>query len=122
GSTSRFLAARARARYSADSGVMKRERGWLQQTLSEAVSTFSPDTGSRAAIDSKALASPRARARRYLKLALRQSGLLYGTPKGVAEAADPGAALFGAVVKTLANIALDLAVILEAAPAPRREP
>jgi len=100
---------------------MKLERGWLLQTLTEAVSGFVPDTTSRAALEAKALQSPRARARRYLRGVLRQTGLLYGTPKGVAEAKDPGAALFGAVVKTLANIALDLAVLAEAAPAPRRE-
>lgn len=100
---------------------MKLERGWLQQNLTEAVGAFTPDTTSRAFEEAKKLASPRARARRYLKLALRQSGLLYGTPKGVAEAKDADAALFSAVMKTLATLALDLAVLLEAAPAPRRE-
>ncbi len=97
------------------------KRGWLQQTLSEVVAGFTPDTRSRAAAEALALKRPRARARRYLRGIFRETGLLYGTPKGIAEAKDPNNALFAAVVRTLATVALDVAVLAEAAPAPRKE-
>ncbi len=97
------------------------KRGWLQQVLGEVVAAFTPDTRSRSAAEANALPTPRARARRYLKGIFRETGLLYGTPKGVAEAKDPKEALFAAVVKTLAHVALDVAVLADAAPAPRKE-
>jgi uncharacterized membrane protein YebE (DUF533 family) len=106
--------------------------GWLSSILGEAVAAH-------AGVPTLALSptlpegSPgRARARAYLRRTLRASGLLYGTPADnkaqEAEAAAPASPkarapeeqLFLAVVRTLARMALDIAV-LTGAPAGRRQ-
>lgn len=98
------------------------KRGWLKEILTRAVSSHMRDEVSSAAKKSAALSSPIARARAYLRHALRESGLLYGTPSSSSEGA--GAAeerLFVAVLESLCRIALDLAYRVMAPPGPRVE-
>jgi hypothetical protein len=94
--------------------------GWLATLLAEAIDQHKPE---HPVLD-PSLRSGRARARAYLRRVLRQSGLFYGTPQLIA-AARPGAApeevLFVAVLRTLVRIALDIAVLCDAPPGPRRE-
>ncbi|MHB8878254.1 MAG: hypothetical protein ACYC8T_31550 [Myxococcaceae bacterium] len=67
--------------------------------------------------------SGRVKARQYLRAVLRESGLLYGTPRGALPEAGKAAeeVLFLAVLRTLVRIALDIAALEEAPPGPRRE-
>jgi LETM1-like protein len=68
------------------------------------------------------LARPAARARAYLHRALRDSGLIYGTPElpeGLASDGAPEQTLFLAVLRTLGQFALDTAVLFNAPPGPR---
>jgi hypothetical protein len=77
--------------------------------------------------------SGRARGRALLRRTLRASGLVYGTPVPLPAPVDGGepqdtpapaatdAALFHAVVRTLARMGLDLARVMEAPPGPRAE-
>jgi hypothetical protein len=102
------------------------ERGWLKVVLTRTVSMHARDEVSPAAKRSAALPTPRARAGAYLRLALRESGLLYGTPSKLGEGAGGlgGGAeerLFVAVLEALGRIGLDLAHRLQAAPGPRVE-
>lgn len=97
-------------------------RGWLFETITEEVKGYSPVAAETWLKEHGAKKSMRARARRYLREALRASGLLYGTPTGSA-AKGRGAeeALFLALVRTLCRIGLDLAVVAGAPPGPRAE-
>lgn len=86
------------------------------------VEAHRPDLLSQSSIDAMALASLPARARRYLRGIFRESGLLYGTPSSSSlGSAAPEETLFLAVVRTLSRVALDVAVLTDAPPAPRRE-
>ncbi len=98
-------------------------RGWLESLIDEAVKAHKPDTVSVAYSNATALSSPQSRARAYLKLMLRESGLLYGTPSLGAHqpAPDKEELLFVAVLKTLCRLALDVAWLAEASPGPRKE-
>ncbi|MBK7862245.1 MAG: hypothetical protein IPJ65_27285 [Archangiaceae bacterium] len=99
------------------------ERGWLREVLTRTVNAHVRDETSTAATKSAALPTPKARANAYLRLALRESGLLYGTPSKT-EGEATGAAeerLFLAVLQALSRIGLDLAYRLQAAPGPRVE-
>ncbi len=95
--------------------------GWLSSLLTEEVDRHAQPPP-RPAPEPEA-GSGRARARRYLRSALRDTGLLYGTPRGAAP--GPGQVaeevLFLAVLRTLARIALDIADLEAAPPGPRRE-
>ena len=98
------------------------KRGWLSKLLDAEIDAHRPDQLSRSAIACKPLPTPRARARRYLRGIFRESGLLYGTPSSAQPVVGaPEEALFVAVLRTLCRVALDVAVLVEAVPAPRRE-
>lgn len=105
------------------------ERGWLSEMVTEVVRTHTPDVTSASAKHALQLSPGPARARRYLRGILRESGLLYGTPSlGAVSDGAPGPRpsgpeeqLFLAVLRTCARIALDLAVFADAPPGPRRE-
>ncbi|MBL8957066.1 MAG: hypothetical protein JNK82_40205 [Myxococcaceae bacterium] len=98
------------------------KRGWLQALLTKAVAAHTRDETSVAAKRSAALVSPIARARAYLRHALRESGLLYGTPsKAGPERGGAEERLFIAVLESLCRIGLDLAYRVVAAPGPRAE-
>jgi hypothetical protein len=81
--------------------------------------------------DGPTMLTGRGRARRHLRELLRQSGLLYGTPRthleleagagAEADAQGPEEILFQAVLETFCHLALDLAVYADAAPGPRPE-
>ena len=94
--------------------------GWLSALLTEEVARHQPPPPPAGPPQG----TGRARARVYLRAVLRESGLLYGTPRAVAPPAPGGPAeevLFQAVLRTLVRIALDIAVLEEAPPGPRRE-
>ncbi|MCU0695629.1 MAG: LETM1 domain-containing protein [Myxococcaceae bacterium] len=107
------------------------ERGWLQEVLGEAVRQHTPDVTSQSYRDALSLPAGPARARRYLRGILRESGLLYGTPSmsalepakdaTKARPTGPEEQLFLAVLQTCARIALDLAILADAPPGPRAE-
>jgi hypothetical protein len=101
------------------------QRGWLKELLTEAVQQHRPESVLKALTGADTLTSGNARARRYLRGILRESGLLFGTPSAELpvqrESKGPEEQLFLAVLKTFARIALDIATILEAAPGPRGE-
>ena len=107
------------------------ERGWLQEVLTRAVREHSPDVTSQSYRAALHVPAGPARARRYLRGILRESGLLYGTPslaspapvedEARARAAGPEEQLFIAVLQTCARVALDLAVLVGAPPGPRAE-
>jgi LETM1-like protein len=72
--------------------------------------------------ESPSVGRPKARARAYLHRALRDSGLVYGTPELPEDARRDGApeeTLFLAVLRTLAQFALDTAVLFGAPAGPR---
>lgn len=107
--------------------------GWLSSILEEAVAAHSSATSPAVAPGlSEDSSSGRARARAYLRKTLRASGLLYGTPmEGMPEAEAPSGGqgrqarapeeqLFLAVVRTLARMVLDIA-LLTGAPVRTRE-
>jgi len=91
--------------------------GWLLALLDEVVrqeAAALPEAGQKG--------RPVARARAYLHRALRESGLVYGTPElpeGAAPGGAPERALFLAILRTLGRLALDAARILEIPPGPR---
>ena len=92
--------------------------GWLMALLEDVVARHA-----RAPLpEAPSQARPKAQARAYLHRALRDSGLVYGTPElpedTRAEAA-PEETLFLAVLRTLAGFALDTAVLFGAPPGPR---
>jgi hypothetical protein len=98
------------------------KRGWLKEVLERAVVSHSRDETSSAAKKSAALERPLARARAYLRLALRESGLLYGTPsRGAQQGRGAEEKLFLAVLESLCRIGLDLAFRVQAPPGPRVE-
>lgn len=98
------------------------QKFWLKALLTRAVSSHMRDEVSAAAKKSAALGSPMARARAYLRYALRESGLLYGTPSKVSgERGGAEERLFLAVLESLCRIGLDLAYRVVAAPGPRAE-
>jgi hypothetical protein len=92
--------------------------GWLLALLEDVVARHARGPLPEA----PPLAQPKARARAYLHRALRDSGLVYGTPE-LPENAHRGGApeqtLFLAVLRTLAQLALDTAVLFDAPPGPR---
>lgn len=109
--------------------------GWLSSLLEEAVVAHRGVSAPAVTPGLSALSSSgRARARDYLRRTLRSSGLLYGTPAEKASpppeeftpsgtsgsSRAPEEQLFLAVVRTLARMALDIA-LLTAAPAPPTE-
>jgi hypothetical protein len=97
-------------------------KGWLKDVLERAVTAHVRDETSTAAKKSAALYRPLARARAYLRLALRESGLLYGTPsKGGDAGRGAEEKLFLAVLESLCRIGLDLAFRVQAPPGPRVE-
>lgn len=94
--------------------------GWLPKLLQTAVSTHAPERVRQ--LFAPANGSPRARAREWLRVAMRESGLLFGTPRNLSagsSSAAPEELLFLAVVRTFAELALDLAVITRAPAVPR---
>jgi hypothetical protein len=98
------------------------ERGWLKEVLTRTVSAHARDEVSSAAKRSAALPTPRARAGAYLRFALRESGLLYGTPSKTKDSGGGAEErLFVAVLEALGRIGLDLAYRVQAAPGPRVE-
>jgi hypothetical protein len=97
--------------------------GWLRELLEKAVASHDAERVRR--VEGIAWnAAPRARARAWLRRHIRDSGLLFGTPREV-ESAPQGSApevvLFLAVLRTFAGLALDAAVIVGAPPAPREQ-
>jgi hypothetical protein len=100
--------------------------GWLSSALEEVIAAHARAPGPVVPPGLADSSSGRARARSYLRRMLRASGLLYGTPaEGLpSEPGSPRAPeeqLFLAVVRTLARMALDIALLTGARPAPRRE-
>ena len=92
--------------------------GWLSTLVESAVLEHVPPVH-------EGHGSARSRARQYLKAVLRESGLLYGTPaqsasRAPASGRSPEEVLFLAVLRTLVRIVLDIAVLVEAPPGPRR--
>ena len=98
--------------------------GWLEQVLRGVVGAWMPDVTSQSALKALALPVGRARAQRYVRGMLRESGLLYGTPNTPAlprDDAGPEEQLFLAVLRVFARLALDVAAQVDAAPGPRPE-
>jgi DnaJ-domain-containing protein 1 len=97
-------------------------KGWLERLLREAAAGHRFEPGTAAAQAAMGLPRGPGRARRYLAVALRETGLLYGTPE-VKQEAGAGAEeqLFLAVVRLLARLGLDVAELVEARPGPRAE-
>jgi LETM1-like protein len=92
--------------------------GWLLSLLDDVVARHARAP----APELPALFRPAARARAYLHRALRDSGLVYGTPELPEDARRDGApekTLFLAVLRTLAQFALDTAGLFDAPPGPR---
>jgi LETM1-like protein len=92
--------------------------GWLLPLLDDVVARHARAP----APEAPPLQRPAARARAYLHRALRDSGLVYGTPELPEDARRDGApeeTLFLAVLRTLAQFALDTAVLFDAPPGPR---
>jgi len=98
--------------------------GWLTVLLTEAIASHQPERD-LAQFAQEATGSRRARARAFLRWALRESGLLYGTPATSQDAAPSGRGreevLFLAVMRTFARVALDITTLVGAPPGPRRE-
>lgn len=81
--------------------------GWFPALLREVVEGFSP-----APVQDTDGPPGRARARRFLRRGLRDSGLLYGTPtgpQGPTPSTSPEEQLFLAVLRTFARLALEVA-------------
>ncbi len=96
--------------------------GWLSELLRAEISAHASDDARR--LDaSNAGGSARARARAWLRRSVHESGLSFGTPRAVQvdSGGSPEEVLFLAVVRTLARLALDLAVLTHAPPGPRDE-
>src|SRR5262249_6644344 len=95
--------------------IQPRKRGWLVPLLEEVIPAHA---------QSEPPVSMHGPARVYLRQRLRQSGLLFGTPANADSteaAALPGEVLLHAVIRTLAEIALEIADLVQANTAPRRE-
>lgn len=98
--------------------------GWLGTLLTEAVLRHDPAAAAAVLEPSPGGLSPEARARSYLRRALRRTGLLYGTPTGADggfSTTAPEEQLFLAVVRTYARIALDIAAVTAAPSGPRAQ-
>jgi LETM1-like protein len=92
--------------------------GWLLALLDDVVARHARAP----APEAPPLSRPAARARAYLHRALRESGLVYGSPELPQDArlnAAPEQTLFLAVLRTLARFSLDTAVLFQAPPGPR---
>jgi LETM1-like protein len=92
--------------------------GWLSALLEDVVAR----QARAPAPEAPPLSRPAARARAYLHRALRDSGLVYGTPELPEDARRDGApeeTLFLAVLRTMAQFALDAAVLFDVPPGPR---
>jgi hypothetical protein len=88
---------------------MSSERRWLKLTLEEVVTSHRVDLTSSAAQQADLLATPVSRARKYLTLSLRESGLLYGSPtQATSEGGSPGQQLFRAVITSLCRVGLNI--------------
>ncbi len=100
------------------------KQGWLEQLIRDGVAKYRADASSQSFRDASVLPPGVGRARRYLRGILRESGLLFGTPNAPAAGEQSLAAeeqLFLAVIRTFTRIALDVATLVEAGPAPRAE-
>ncbi len=100
------------------------KQGWLEQIIRGVVGTWTPDVDSRSAVVARELPPGQARARRYVRGILRESGLLFGTPNTPTLGGDttgPEEELFLAVLRVFTRIALDVAAFADAAPGPRPE-
>src|SRR3954466_5762172 len=99
------------------------KQGWLEQLIREGVTKYRADASSNSFREAAALPPGVGRARRYLRGILRESGLLFGTPDApvVEDNLGPEEQLFLAVVRVFTRIALDVATLVEAGPAPRPE-
>jgi hypothetical protein len=106
--------------------------GWLSSILEEAVAAHASVSTPAVLPALSETSSGRARARAYLRQMLRASGLLYGTPaEGTPspeggppagnQARAPEEQLFLAVVRTLARMALDIALLTSAPVGPRED-
>lgn len=98
--------------------------GWLSALLTQAVDVHVPERVLRR--EGAQLLSARARARVWLREGMRESGLLFGTPRARGDASpSPQTAseelLFLAVIRSFADLALDLAVITGAPAGPRTD-
>ena len=95
--------------------------GWLLRLLDDVVARRVGAPAPEA--PAPALARPTACARAYLHRALRNSGLVYGTPELLPEErpadATPAQRLFLAILRTLARFALDSAVLFDVPAGPR---
>ena len=96
--------------------------GWLPELLRAEIAAHASEDARRVD-EAHAGGSPKARARAWLRRSVHESGLCFGTPCAVQvdSAGSPEEVLFLAVVRTLARLALDLAVITHAPPGPRHE-
>jgi hypothetical protein len=100
------------------------DRGWLGQLIKGAVALHVPATIERPEL---LALPPRARARAHVRYALRERGLLYGTPsvtpgvvpKSGDEKAAPEERLFSAVVTAMASLGLEIADLVNAPKGPR---
>lgn len=102
------------------------QRGWLELLVRQVVTAYRPEAPSfpQAFTEARRLPTGPARARRYLRTMMRESGLRYGTPVTAVprdSAQGPEEVLFLAVLRTWCRMALDLAVLAEAPPGPRPE-
>jgi len=97
--------------------------GWLFVLLSEEAVSHRAEKVVQAPEREWRGGSARARARAYLRRMLRETGLLFGTPalSGKPEVKTAGQELSSAVVRTFARLALDISVLVEGRPGPRRE-
>jgi hypothetical protein len=97
--------------------------GWLFDLLSDEVLAHRPEKVEPALNGVPEAGLRRAHARAYLRQMLRQTGLLFGTPALAIERTEKAVEerLFLAVLRTLARIGLDIAVLVGAQPGRRRE-
>jgi len=92
--------------------------GWLLPLLEDVVAR----QGRAPAPEAPSLERPVARTRAFLHRALRESGLVYGTPElleGAPAGEAPERTLFLAILRTLGRLALDAAALLRVPPGPR---
>ena len=105
--------------------VRHQKRGWLIPLLEHTIAAHPATKPASASEIELPGASNRGRARAYLRRRLRQSGLLFGTPADAGDSRDasasPGEALLHAVIRTFAEIGLEIADLLRAPPAQRRD-
>ncbi|PZR05223.1 MAG: hypothetical protein DI536_32820 [Archangium gephyra] len=96
--------------------------GWLEQLIRSVVASHRLNEASASYVAAKVLPPGRGRARRYLRGMLRESGLLFGTPTTDEQPGlGPEEQLFIAVLRVFTQLALDVAVLADAAPGPRPE-